>query len=112
MRQSEAMFGWIMAGPAIILIVGFLIIPFLLAFVFAFTNQRLISPNPTEYVGARNFARLLTVRTLTVEPERDEAGSQFLTKTGATPTHVCATSPATTPITPISKGYRNGLAFP
>ena len=71
-RQQEVLAGWLMAGPALILMVGFLIIPFILAFFFAFTNQRLISPNPTEYVGLRNFTRLLTVRTLTLTPVVDE----------------------------------------
>jgi multiple sugar transport system permease protein len=65
-----------MASPAIVLLTGFLIIPFFLAFVFAFTNQRLISPNPTEYVGFRNFARLLKVRTLTLDPIVDEASGE------------------------------------
>ena len=72
-RQQEALAGWLMASPAIVLLLGFLIIPFFLAFIFAFTNQRLISPNPTEFVGTRNFARLLTIRTLSLDPIVDEA---------------------------------------
>ena len=67
------MTGWLMAAPAILLILGFLIIPFFMAFGFAFTNQRLISPNPTEWVGARNFQRLLTVRILPLDPLPDTA---------------------------------------
>ena len=72
-RQSESLAGWLMASPAIVLVLGFLIIPFLFAFVFAFTNQRLISPNPTEYVGLSNFQRLLTVKVLRLDPVTDEA---------------------------------------
>ena len=75
-RQQEVLAGWFMAGPALILMLGFLIIPFILAFFFAFTNQRLISPNPTEYVGLRNFSRLLTVRTLTLDPVLDDTTGQ------------------------------------
>ena len=75
-RQQEVRAGWLMASPAIVLLTCFLIIPFFLAFVLAFTNQRLISPNPTEYVGTRNFARLLTVRTLTLDPIVDEASGE------------------------------------
>lgn len=71
-RRQEVLSGWLMAGPAVILLFAFLIIPFLMAFVFSFTNQRLISPNPTEFVGTRNFARLLTVRVLPVDPVLDE----------------------------------------
>lgn len=79
----EALAGWLMASPAILLLLGFLIIPFFMAFGLAFTNQRLISPNPTEFVGARNFERLLTIRTLTVEPLLDEAtGALILDEDG------------------------------
>ena len=43
--------GWFMAAPAMALIGLFLITPFLLGLGFSFTNQRLTSPNPTEFVG-------------------------------------------------------------
>ncbi len=73
-----------MAGPAVVLLLAFLIIPFLMAFALAFTNQRLISPNPTEFVGSRNFTRLLTVRPLMLEPVLDKAtGKPVLGKDGA-----------------------------
>jgi multiple sugar transport system permease protein len=75
-KQREALTGWFMAAPAIILLLTFLIIPFFFAFYFSFTNQRLISPNPTEWVGLRNFKSLLTVRTLTLGPVLDEATGQ------------------------------------
>lgn len=83
-RRQETIAGWLLIAPALVLIVTFLIIPFLMAFGLAFTNQRLISPNPTEYVGARNFTRLLTVRLLPLDPmidaitgkaQLDEAGN-------------------------------------
>ncbi|MBL8160898.1 MAG: sugar ABC transporter permease [Anaerolineae bacterium] len=61
-----------MASPALFLILLFLIIPFIMAFLLAFTNQRLVSPNPTEFVGTRNFTDLLAFGTLTLEPIRDE----------------------------------------
>ena len=82
-RQQESIVGWLMASPAFILLLGFLVIPFLMAFGLAFTNQRLISPNPTEFVGGRNFARLLTLQTLTLDPIVDEAtGQQVLGEDG------------------------------
>ena len=52
-RYLEAVAAWLMASPAVILLLAFLIIPFFLAFYYAFTNQRLVSPNPTEYVDVR-----------------------------------------------------------
>jgi multiple sugar transport system permease protein len=78
----EAIAGWLMAGPAMILMLGFLIIPFFLAFYFSFTNQRLISPNPTEYVGMANFRQLLTMKVLRLEPIVDEAGQPVLDENG------------------------------
>jgi multiple sugar transport system permease protein len=78
-RRQERMAGWLMALPAILLMIGFLIVPFIMAFALSFTNQRLISPNPTEFVGVRNFERLLTVRVLHLEPEIDEATGQPVT---------------------------------
>lgn len=66
---------WSPIASAIILLFSFLIVPFFMAFGLAFTNQRLISPNPTEFVGTRNFARLLTIRTLTLDPLVDDTGA-------------------------------------
>ncbi|OYX25619.1 MAG: hypothetical protein B7Z10_05770, partial [Rhodobacterales bacterium 32-66-7] len=50
-----------MAGPAVLLIAGFVILPFFLAIALSFTNQRLVSPNPTEFVGLANYRQLLGV---------------------------------------------------
>jgi multiple sugar transport system permease protein len=72
-RQQESLAGWLMAAPAMLLMLAFLVIPFAMAFGLAFTNQRLISPNPTEFVGTRNFARLLRIKTLSLDPIIDEA---------------------------------------
>lgn len=82
-RQQETLVGWLMVGPAVVLLLTFLVIPFLMAFGLAFTNQRLISPNPTEFVGGRNFTRLLTVRLLTLDPVVDANGQPVLDETGA-----------------------------
>ena len=52
---------WILSGPALSLLIVFLIAPFIIAFALSFTNQRLI-PHlslPTQLVGLRNFKRLL-----------------------------------------------------
>lgn len=75
-KQREALSGWVMAAPAIILLLIFLIAPFLYAFYASFTNQRLISANPTEFVGTRNFKSLLTLRTFTLSPVTDETTGQ------------------------------------
>jgi len=74
LTQSNAT-GWAMALPAIVLVATFIILPFFFAFAFSFTNQRLISPNPTEYVGLANYRRLLGFRVITIAPERDADGA-------------------------------------
>jgi multiple sugar transport system permease protein len=81
-RQAEAIYGWLMASPAMILLLTFLIIPFFLAFYFSFTNQRLISPNPTEYVGLTNFKQLLTIKILSLDPILNESGQPILDEEG------------------------------
>ncbi len=78
MRRQEARAGAAMITPAAVLMLAFLIIPFLMAFGFSFTNQRLISPNPTEFVGMRNFKRLLTVRVFPIEAEVDPDTGDYL----------------------------------
>lgn len=67
--------GWGFALPGFGLIMLFIVIPFFFAFYLSLTNQRLISPNPTEFVGLSNYDRLLSISVLTIEPERDDAGA-------------------------------------
>ncbi|TNC46925.1 sugar ABC transporter permease [Rubellimicrobium rubrum] len=75
--------GWLMALPGFGLIVLFVILPFVLAFALSFTNQRLVSPNPTEWVGLSNYRALLGVGVLHLEPERDDAGNVVTDENGA-----------------------------
>lgn len=49
-----------MVSPAVILLIVFLIVPVVLAFALAFTNARLISPRPAEFIGLENFTNLFT----------------------------------------------------
>ncbi|MGK9148093.1 sugar ABC transporter permease [Plantibacter flavus] len=46
--------------PAAALILTFLIIPIALTFVLAFTNTRLISPEPGQFIGLENFSNLFS----------------------------------------------------
>jgi multiple sugar transport system permease protein len=80
--RGEGRMAWLMAGPAMFLLALFLIAPFMLAFVLSFTNQRLISPNPTDFVGLDNYRRVLTVQLLTLEPLVDAAGAPILDENG------------------------------
>jgi multiple sugar transport system permease protein len=67
--------GWAFASPGFGLIMLFIVVPFFFAFYLSLTNQRLISPNPTEFVGLSNYDRLLSISVLTIEPEVDDAGA-------------------------------------
>ncbi|MCB1498729.1 MAG: sugar ABC transporter permease [Bauldia sp.] len=66
--------GWGFAIPGFALIAIFIVLPFFFAFGLSLTDQRLVSPNPTRYVGLDNYRELLDVTVITLEPQRDEAG--------------------------------------
>lgn len=82
-RHVESLTAWLMASPAMLLMMGFLIIPFFLAFYFSLTNQRLISPNPTEFIGLQNYKKLLNVSVLRLDPILDEVGQPVLDENGS-----------------------------
>lgn len=60
-RRNETVMAWVFSSPAIILLIVFLLAPFLMAVGLAFTDQRLVpNPNlPTQFIGLRNFVRML-----------------------------------------------------
>ena len=74
--------GWAFALPGTVLILTFIVIPFFFAFALSMTNQRLISPNPTEYVGLKNYRDLLGLAVVTLEPERDDSGAVVIDDDG------------------------------
>jgi multiple sugar transport system permease protein len=80
-RSNRA--GWLMAGPAALLMASFVVLPFIFAIALSFSNQRLISPNPTQFTGLANYEQLLGVGLLTLEPEHDTAGAVIRDETGA-----------------------------
>jgi multiple sugar transport system permease protein len=67
--------GWAFALPGFGLLAMFIVVPFFFAFYLSLTNQRLISPNPTEFVGLDNYRNLLSISVLSIEPEVDDAGA-------------------------------------
>lgn len=62
--------GWLMAVDAAALIALFIILPFFVAISFSLTDQRLVSPNPTEFTGLDNYRQLLGVGIL--HPFKDD----------------------------------------
>lgn len=77
LTQSQGA-GWGFAIPGFGLMITFIILPFVFAIGLSLTNQRLFTPNPTEYVGLANYKQLLGIGFITVEPERDDAGQVVL----------------------------------
>jgi multiple sugar transport system permease protein len=57
-ERHEARVGALMVAPAAVLLVLFFFIPVILCFVLAFTNARLIAPEPAHFTGLDNFTRL------------------------------------------------------
>jgi multiple sugar transport system permease protein len=52
--------GWLFSAPAVLLIAAFILLPFILAFYFSFTNERLLAPpgRETQWVGLDNYLRV------------------------------------------------------
>ena len=84
--RSDGFYAGVLGGPAFLGITLFLIVPFIFAFLLSFTNQRLLSPNPTEFVGVRNYDRLLSVNLLTLAPIVDETTGQVQLDEAGNPT--------------------------
>jgi multiple sugar transport system permease protein len=74
--------GWLMAGPVVVLLATFTVLPFLLALAISFTDQRLVSPNAPRFVGLANYQKLLGLGFLTLEPKRDANGTVQLNENG------------------------------
>ena len=61
-KRREVITAWLFSAPSLTLLVVFLIVPFVMAFIFSLTDQRLI-PNryvPTAFIGLRNYLRLFS----------------------------------------------------
>ena len=59
-QRSESRVAWLFMLPAAVLLLLFIVVPFVFALVFSFTNQRLISPLPTKFVGLDNYVDIFT----------------------------------------------------
>lgn len=59
-RRSESRVAWLFMLPGGILLLLFIVVPFVIALVFSFTNQRLISPLATKFVGFDNYIEIFT----------------------------------------------------
>ena len=57
--RTRSWVGFAFTAPALLLLVVFFFIPVALCFFLAFTNARLISPEPIQFTGLDNFQRLM-----------------------------------------------------
>jgi multiple sugar transport system permease protein len=73
-RRAQRRSAYLLSLPALLGLFMFLLLPFLMAVGMSFTDQRLLSPNMTEWVGWRNYDRLLSMDLLVQEAERDVTG--------------------------------------
>ena len=103
--------GWLMAGPAAFVILCFVIVPFVFAIVFSFTNQRLVSPNPAEFTGLSNYSQLLGMSTLTLDPVKDATGAVKLTAEGTPEYPSLRTYTRNNPDYPGLEGMREWFSF-
>lgn len=62
---------FLFGAPAIVGLLVFLAVPFVMAFTLTFTDQRLVAPQSGHFVGWRNYERLLSVSYLIQEPRKD-----------------------------------------
>ena len=60
--RGDAIAGVLFVAPAVLLLTIFLAVPFAAAVGLSFTNQRLFSPLPTQFIGLANYGQLLTDR--------------------------------------------------
>ena len=82
LMRRQRFYGWLMGSPAFFGLILFIFVPFVMAVILSFTDQRLLSPNPTEGVGLRNYDRLLAVSWLTQDAQRDEQSKLVLDAKG------------------------------
>lgn len=72
--RGEAATAWMMSLPAILGLGLFVVLPLVMGFYWSLTNKRLISPNPTQFVGLKNYHDLIGLRVIALDAERTETG--------------------------------------
>jgi multiple sugar transport system permease protein len=78
LRDREKVLGWLMLGPAVIYILAFVGIPFILAILLSFSDATIGNPTPSHFVGLANYIRVVG------EPQFITALRNSIIITGAT----------------------------
>ncbi|HRD95216.1 MAG TPA: sugar ABC transporter permease [Rubrivivax sp.] len=63
-------------GPALMLFAGFVLLPFLMAVAFSFSNVKLLQAERIEWVGLENYARLFSIKVVAAPPALDDTEAQ------------------------------------
>lgn len=61
-----------MAGPALLLFAGFVLLPFVMSVVFSFSNVKLLQPEAVQWVGLDNYTRMFALRVIEAPPALNE----------------------------------------
>ncbi|NTV35665.1 MAG: sugar ABC transporter permease [Anaerolineaceae bacterium] len=81
---QDNFFGWLMSSPALLLLSIFVILPLVMGLSWSFTDKRLISPLPMEFVGLKNYDNILSIKMISVDPLLDNLGAPILDENGKT----------------------------
>jgi len=73
--RGEAVTAWMMSLPAMLGLGLFVVLPLVMGFFWSLTDKRLISPNPAQFVGLRNYQDLIGLRLVALDVERTETGA-------------------------------------
>lgn len=65
LARSQARAAWGLSAPALIIMFLFMILPFVMAVYYSFTNRQLIvsAKRPTAFVGIDNYIKVFTNKT-------------------------------------------------
>lgn len=63
-------------GPALLLFATFMMLPFLMAVAFSFSNIKLLQTERVEWVGLENYARLFSIKIVAAPPALDATEAQ------------------------------------
>lgn len=66
-----------MLGPALLLFAGFVLVPFVLAVGFSFSNVKLLQNERVEWIGLDNYARLFSIKVIQAPAALNEEETQL-----------------------------------
>jgi multiple sugar transport system permease protein len=69
LRSHQQLSAWMMGLPGLAILFTFVLLPLILGGYWSLTNQRLISPVPSRFVGLENYRNLLSVKVLSLNEE-------------------------------------------